>query len=475
MRYRRIIGLAVLLAFSTVQGESRIVDRHPEVADALELLDLWIEEQMAYEQIPGLAIGIVYDQELIWARGYGQADLERQTPITPRTLFRIASMTKLFTATAIMHLRDAGKLRLEEPVTTYLPWFEIRNPFTDAPPITIWHLLTHTAGLPRDAAFPYWTTHAFPAWEAVKKALPDQTLIYPTGSTYKYSNLGMALLGEIVAAVSGQPYAQYVQQHILDPLGMASTAVIPTQAHHQQLATGYTRRHPNGSRQVMTYYDTNGMLPMGNIVSSVEDLARFATAQFGGQGSILKPGTLKEMHRVHWLYGSWTGGRGLGFAVSRHEGRSFVYHGGWLGGFRSRLMFRPEEKIALIVLTNAEDVSPTGIAYEAYDLLAPVILQAVSSPVKPAKAERVWRKYLGVYTDPWGWETRVLIHNNRLALYGHNYPPEEEPEASLTLLTPVGKDTFRLPDGELLVFELDKSGQVLRLRKRYEYLQPKEQ
>ena len=124
------------------------VAAHPRVADAITLLDLWIEEQVAYQQLPGLAIGIVHGGELIWAKGYGYSDIESKTPTTPDTLYRIGSITKLFTATAVMQLRDAGKLRLDDPVARHLPWFEIKSSFEDVPEVTVWHLLTHTAGLP---------------------------------------------------------------------------------------------------------------------------------------------------------------------------------------------------------------------------------------------------------------------------------------------------------------------------------------
>ena len=177
---RRTLALLTLLCMaSSLQGGSRFMDKHSSVADAISLLDLWIKEQMAYRQLPSLTIGIVYDQELIWAQGYGYADLERQAPATPRTLYRIASITKTFTATAIMQLRDAGRLRLDDPVVDYLPWFQLRNPFDQAPVVTIRHLLTHTAGLPREAAFPYWTDHNFPTREQIREALPSQPMIYP--------------------------------------------------------------------------------------------------------------------------------------------------------------------------------------------------------------------------------------------------------------------------------------------------------
>jgi CubicO group peptidase (beta-lactamase class C family) len=144
----------------------------------IDALDAWIRAQMAYRGLPGLAVGVIHQGRLTWAKGYGFADAERKIPVTPATLFQAASITKTFTATAIMQLRDAGKLALDDPVAKHLPWFELKNPAKDAPAITIRHLLTHTAGLPREAAFPYWTDAAFPTLEQVKAALPGQEAVF---------------------------------------------------------------------------------------------------------------------------------------------------------------------------------------------------------------------------------------------------------------------------------------------------------
>ncbi len=181
-----------------------VTPTHADVASNIELLSAWIEAQMAHRAEPGLSIGIVHDQELVWAHGFGHADLENRVAATADTRYRIASVTKLFTATAILILRDAGTLQLDDPVDRHLPWFDIRQRYPDAPPMTVRHLLTHTAGLPREAAFPYWTDDSFPTRDQVREALARQETAYPTETRWKYSNLALALAGEIVAAASGQ-------------------------------------------------------------------------------------------------------------------------------------------------------------------------------------------------------------------------------------------------------------------------------
>jgi len=311
----------------------------PGVRSAVDLLSAWIEAQMAYADQPGLSIGIVHDQELVWAAGFGRARLEPDRPATPDTLYRIASITKLFTSTAVLQLRDAGRLQLDDPIARHLPWFSIGQPHADAPVITIRHLLTHTAGLPREAGFPYWTDGDFPTVEKVRERLPQQRAALPTETEWKYSNLGLTLAGEVVAAVSGRPYAEYVVQHVLEPLGMKRTFVATPAADHPDLAVGYTRRLPGSPRTPAPHTDGRGITAAANMTTCVSDLARFAMLQFrggaAGGAQILKASTLREMHRPHWVEPDWAAGWGLGFRILRQNGKTYVGHGGALRGYRT--------------------------------------------------------------------------------------------------------------------------------------------
>src|SRR2546423_12891084 len=157
---------------------SRLAE-NDDVASGIRLLEGGIESQMEYRGLPGLSLGIVYDQELVWARGFGLADVEQGRAAAPETLYRIASISKLFTATAVMQLRDAGLLRLDDPVAAHLSWFRVRRRDEDGEPVTVRHLLSHTSGLPREAPFPYWTDLRFPSREEMVEALPRQESIYP--------------------------------------------------------------------------------------------------------------------------------------------------------------------------------------------------------------------------------------------------------------------------------------------------------
>ncbi|MCK5738875.1 beta-lactamase family protein, partial [bacterium] len=218
----------ILIFFLLISLTGRILGAEltPEAATQLTLLEKWVDETMRYYHIPGVSVGIVQDQELVWSKGFGLANIADAEPMRPAHLFRIASISKLFTSTAIMQLRDAGRVSLEDPIRKYLPWFEIQNEFEGTPEITIRHLLTHTSGLPREAAFPYWTDHVFPTTEQIKTTLPTQKMKYAPDTHFQYSNLGMALLGHVVATASGEAYAAYVENHIFKPLKMQDSQVL---------------------------------------------------------------------------------------------------------------------------------------------------------------------------------------------------------------------------------------------------------
>ncbi|UCE05063.1 MAG: beta-lactamase family protein [bacterium] len=466
--------------FSFSFGQNFSIEDHPEVAANLQIIKTWIESQIEYNNLPGLSVGIIYDQNLIWQKGFGYADVEKKIPMTPQTIFRIASITKLFTCTAIMQLRDQGKLQLDDPVEKHLPWFKIKNRFPDAPTITIRHLMTHTSGLPREAAFPYWTDHQFPTLNQIMETLPNQETIYPAETKLKYSNLGMALLGHILVAVSGKDYESYIQNHILKPLAMTSTTIYLTDEQRKRMATGYGRRLADGMRKPMEISDYKGISPAASISSNVEDLAKFASLQFSDENSrdkqILKGSTLREMQRVHWLQPSWKSGRGLGFSVWYRDEKTFVGHSGWVAGYRTQLLLCPEHKIAVIIMSNAEDGLPGFFANKIFDVVAPSIKKAIEPPAKVSQLNPGWKKYVGKYSDPFDWEYEVMILNNELVLYGFSYPPDENPKAGIIELTPEGGHTFRMTgengNGELLTFEMDSDGKVKRVKMGENFIFP---
>jgi D-alanyl-D-alanine carboxypeptidase len=440
---------------------------HPEVRSAIDLLEAWVEGQRVARELPGMSIGIVHDQALVWSRGFGWADLERREPATADTLYRIGSITKLFTATALLILRDAGKLRLDDPLTAHLPWFQMKASAADAGTITIRHLLTHTSGLPREGAFPYFTDSRFPSIDDIRARLPMQERPLPTETRWKYSNLGATLAGEVVAAVAAEPYVDFVRRRILAPLGMTATMVATPEPAHPRLATGYGRRLLGSTPT--PFNDLRGLTAAGNMTTSVTDLARFAMLQLrggvAGGAQILSGRTLAEMHRVHWLEPEWQAGWGLGFRLLRVRGKTLVGHGGAVRGFRSNLQICPSDKIAVVAFVNSDDADAWLYADKALEWVG----SAITAVTKPAArtADPAWQRYVGRYRNAWR-DIQIVVRGGELVAIAPDGP---DPLLAPPTLTPVAEHTFRVETtdgygipGELVVFETDPAGRVTRAR-----------
>jgi CubicO group peptidase (beta-lactamase class C family) len=171
-----IVAITAMVSLPlTVHGAGMADD--DGVRSAIAVLESWIETRIAYNGVPAVTVGVVHDQETVWMKGFGYADPEHRTPASPSTIFRIASISKLFTSIAVMKLRDEGKLRLDDPITAHLPWFKITNTFPDSPPVTIRHLLTHTTSVPRRSGVSYWTDFEFPTREQINRPSARQETV----------------------------------------------------------------------------------------------------------------------------------------------------------------------------------------------------------------------------------------------------------------------------------------------------------
>ena len=197
-------------------------------------------------------------------------------------MYSICSISKLFTTVSAMQLREEGKFRLDDPVSALLPWFELDNSFADAPTVTVEGLMTHSAGLPRESDYPYWTApFDFPSHDQIVSQIANQETLYPAWQYFQYSNLGVTLVGEIVATLSGQSYDDYVREHVLEPLQMFSTTPeIGEVQGTDKLATGYGFTRRGGGREKVEPFEGRGIAPAMGFASTVEDLAKFASWQF---------------------------------------------------------------------------------------------------------------------------------------------------------------------------------------------------
>jgi CubicO group peptidase (beta-lactamase class C family) len=461
------ISILVLMCLLTSASQAQTDAKEP-LTDAFAYIDAWLEAQQVYEKIPGISVGIVKDQDLIWSRGYGLADIKKKIPASPGTIYSIGSITKLFTSIAIMQLYEEGKLRLDDSLSSILPEYPVNQQFYDSGPITVRSLLTHSSGLPRESDFPYWTgpDFKFPTKEEVGQKLSEQHTLYPASTYFQYSNLGMTLLGQIIEKISGRPYEIYIQENILNPLRLAHTYPgLHYEALGTQLATGYTSLNREGIREAVPFFDTEAIKPAAGYASNVNDLAQFASWQFrlleNGGKEILHAATLKDMQRVHWIDPDWKTHWGLGFAVFQQNGITLRGHWGSSPGYRSLILLDNREKLGIIVLTNTMESPWTYANYMRQILLKGEKEKNSTLP------ETDLDEYTGVYqAQPWNSEKKVLSWYGHLAILDL---PSTNPLESMTLLKHIDGDIFRRIRrddslGEEFIFERDaRTGKIIKM------------
>jgi D-alanyl-D-alanine carboxypeptidase len=453
-----------LLVVDVASSSAQSPADDPEVKAQIDLFSAWIEGQIAIRGLPGIVAGVVSGDDLVWAKGFGYADVEAGRPMETDTRFRMASHSKLFTATAVMQLREEGRVRLDDPVTDYLPWFTFHSPSPDDPPVTIEHLLTHSSGLPREAG-PHWTDLDFPTAEEVRALMADRQAPFSPEVRWKYSNLAYTIAGMVVEEVSGSSWADYLQQNIFDPLGMAASSV---DREDPQMATGYGPRMPDGSRQVFPFVDARGMAAATGLTSTVVDMAKFVSAQFrtGARGGdrILSTASLREMHRVRMLETTWTRGQGIGFSVQRRDGTLYVGHGGGYPGYTTNTSIQLDSRVGVIVLTNTNDSNPAQIAEQLMNTVGEAVAEATAPKPEVVAWDPTWERFAATYRSRSG-ETRVLVMNERLVMMNPWAPSIGDPIE----LEPIGDGTFRMvaptgggPVGEIVRF-VEEGGEVVRM------------
>lgn len=473
-------GLLAVLALlvAPLPADSQPVREHPRVAEALGLLQAWVSAKRDYDRMPGVSMAVVHDQETLWSGGFGFAHLTSGTPATKSTLYSICSISKLFTAIGVMQLRDAGKLRLDDPVGDHLDWFEMAAAHQASGPVTVQNVLTHSSGLPRESDFPYWTgpDHPFPTRDAVMRKLGEQQMLYRADTYFQYSNLGLTLAGEIVAAESGMDFHEYIRSRILSPLGMHDTySEHPGELRGGAFATGYSGIRRDGSRDPVPAYSVRGIAPAAGFVSSVEDLARFASWQFRNLASdgdeVLSANSLREMHRVHWVNPDWEVTWGLGFSVWRDEDETFVGHGGYCPGYQSHLLLHTGDAIAAVFMTNTNGVDSRSFTQTAYHIVAPAVEDALEAGDEAEWMDPALKAYVGRYQSWLAGESIVLPWKGGLAVLSL---PTDDPLGSLTRLRHVEGDVFRRVRedgalGEAFEFERDADGRITRLWRNSNY------
>ena len=362
--------------------------RRAALEAALPALETIFENYRTERGIPGLAYGVVIDGDLVVTKGLGVRDVESGDPVTPDTVFRIASMTKSFTALAILKLRDEGKLSIEDPVSKWIPELaKLSYPTSDSAPIRVRQLLTHGAGFPEDNP---WGDRQLDASDEkltqwLEAGLPFST---PPDTAYEYANYGFALLGRIVTKASGTPYREYVEKQILAPLGMRASTLEPGAVPDAARARGY-RKSGEGYAEVPPL--AHGAFgAMGGLLTSSRDLGRYVAYQLeafpprdGAEDGPVKRSSRREMQSP-WRPSAFVVSRsapdtkleaisssyGYGLGVSRTcEFDQIVAHSGGLPGFGSHMRWLPQYGVGIFAMANLTYQSTAPAVAEAFEVL----------------------------------------------------------------------------------------------------------
>jgi CubicO group peptidase (beta-lactamase class C family) len=327
---------------------------------------------------------VVRDKTVLLEKGYGSADLEWDIPNSPTTKFRLGSITKQFTATSILLLEERGKLSIDDPVKKYMP---------DAPAawdkVTIYNLLTHTSGIPSFTGFPDYeaTERTATTPEQLVARFRDKPLEFQPGEKFEYDNSGYVLLGYLIEKISGQTYAQFVQDNIFTPLGMKDSGYDSNTAIIMHRASGYSK----GKEGIENAGYVHMTIPFaaGSLYSTVEDLVRWEQGLFGGK--VLSAASLQKMTTP------FKSDYAFGLAVSTEKGRKAIEHGGGIEGFNTHLAYYPDDKLIVLVLGNLSGSAPGDIAHKLAAVAHGETVVLASERKEVAVAPAILANYLGTY------------------------------------------------------------------------------
>jgi CubicO group peptidase (beta-lactamase class C family) len=452
-----------MLSCSSVQvAAPRDVDYSAVISELRSFIAL----EMDRLELPCLGIALVDGSRIVWEEGFGWQDAAAGIRATERTVFRIGSISKLFTATAVMQLQEEGLLDIRTPIVRYAPEAVFQNPFNPRSPITLRHLLTHTAGILRESAVGGYFDPSSPGIERTVRSFFGTELIYPVGRRTSYSNLGPTIAGYIIEKTVGIPVPEYVRRRILEPAGMTSSSFLAdTDAVRKNLATAFMVGF--GGRLFQAPVFDLGTIPAGNLSATAGDLARFMICLFrdgeGVSGRILSKETLRQMFRVQFPANAFNpNGFGIGYYVNRFAGRRAVSHDGAVYGFASAFTALPDEKLGVVVLNDVDCANGfnSKVVEKALRLMLNAKVAAGLPPLpQPADLNgRSLDEYAGKYTFS-DREDRVSVEQGGLDLMHLGSP---------CLLRPLGGDRFiadgRMSYGGVYEFIRDSAGRVAGLK-----------
>ena len=421
------------------------------IRSAAAYFERWLAFRHRYLRLPGIQAAIRHGDELVLSTAHGHADVERGVSLTRDHLFRIASHSKTFTATAILQLAERGRLRLDDRLETWLGWMA-GSPLADR---TLRELLAHGAGVIRDGGeADFWQLRRpFPD-EAELREAARAAEVLPANERFKYSNVGYALLGLVVGAASGVAWGDYVRREIVDRLGLVRTGPdLDTTA--GEYAVGYSALAYADERVPIEHVSTHAFGAATGFYSTAEELCTYAAAHFHGDERLLTDTSKRLMQREEWKVEGVDEHYGLGLSVHDVGGRRLVGHGGGYPGHATRTLLDPVDRLAVSVLVNAIDGPPLPLARVAVRLID----TACEHPVEAGPDAAGLDRFCGRYANLWGVLDVVRLGGKLYAVSPVAPDPTEQP----TELVPAGEAALRVEEtvgyaapGEELRFEFDR-------------------
>jgi len=388
-------------ALAEQKNQATIAPRK-DYAAAVEMLERFITNEMADKDLPALSIALVDDQQIVWAKGFGFADPKGKVPATAETVYRVGSVSKLFTDIAVMQLVEQGKLNLDTPVNRYLPDFRPLNPF--AKRITLRQLMSHRSGLVREPPVGNYFETTEPSLARTIASLNRTALVYAPEARTKYSNAAIATVGYVLERTQREPFGKYLKRAVLDPLGLERSSFEPTPAIRKDLAKAYMWTLDGRIFKAPTF--ELGISPAGSMYTTVTDMGRFMSALFAGgrgaKGQLLRAATIEEMWTPQFAPRGQKTGYGIGFVVREFRGRRTVGHGGAIYGFATTLKAMPDDKLGVVVVTTKDSANAVTNRLADYALTAmlaarrgvPAPQPDITLPVNPQLVRQVAGRYV---------------------------------------------------------------------------------
>ena len=404
------------------------------VESAVRYCDSWLAYQQTYQRIPGVQAAVLFDGDVALSTAHGLADVERGVPLTTDHLFRVASHSKTFTATAIMQLVEAGTLTLDDSVGKWLPWSQ--SPVSD---VTLREMLAHSTGIFRDGLdSDFWQLmRPFPNEGELRGIALSGAGVLPPNERFKYSNITFSLLGLVIREASGQAYNDFVTANIVERLGLANTGPELDTSRAGEYAVGYSALTYAATRQPIDHVDTAAMSSATGFYSTAEDLCRYFSAHFWGDDRLITDASKRLLQHDGWDVDHTPDSRyGLGFSVTKAGERRLVGHGGGYPGHITRSLSDPDDRLAVSVLTNAIDGPALALANTVVKLID---LAAARS--QPSDARHL--RFCGRFANLWG-VYDVAALGGRLLLLNPSLP---DPTEGYAVLTVEDESTLRVASG----------------------------